>query len=313
MMKQNKIMKLMRADCVARIDSTVVLSGESGVGKEVFAKYIRDNSRRKDAPYVRVNCGAIPESLIESELFGYEKGAFTGANKNGKIGLFEMANKGTIFLDEIGELPLSMQVKLLRVLQEQEIERIGSAKPTKIDVRVIAATNRKLEKMIEEKTFREDLYYRLMVFPINIPSLRERRRDIQPLAEYFLKELNEKYKEKKHFSENCIMILENYQWPGNVRELKNIVERAFIISKDDEITTESIPITDANTHMNKYQKNKEKLAVDTDKPLEEAIRELEIIYMDKAFKKYGNVRDAAESLGMSASTFVRKRQKNTTS
>lgn len=309
---ENTIKTLMLADSVARMDSTVVLCGESGVGKEVFAKYIRDNSMRKDAPYVRVNCGAIPESLIESELFGYEKGAFTGANKNGKIGLFEMANKGTIFLDEIGELPLSMQVKLLRVLQEQEIERIGSAKPTKIDVRVIAATNRKLEKMIEEKTFREDLYYRLMVFPINIPSLRERRRDIQPLAEYFLKELNEKYKEKKHFSENCIMILENYQWPGNVRELKNIVERAFIISKDDEITTESIPITDANTHMNKYQKNKEKLAVDTDKPLEEAIRELEIIYMDKAFKKYGNVRDAAESLGMSASTFVRKRQKNTT-
>ena len=306
---ENTIKTLMLADSVARMDSTVVLCGESGVGKEVFAKYIRDNSRRKNAPYVRVNCGAIPESLIESELFGYEKGAFTGANKNGKIGLFEMANKGTIFLDEIGELPLSMQVKLLRVLQEQEIERIGSAKPTKIDVRVIAATNRKLEKMIEEKTFREDLYYRLMVFPINIPSLRERRRDIQPLAEYFLKELNEKYKEKKHFSENCIMILENYQWPGNVRELKNIVERAFIISKDDEITTESIPITDANTHMNKYQKNKEKLAVDTDKPLEEAIRELEIIYMDKAFKKYGNVRDAAESLGMSASTFVRKRQK----
>ena len=306
---ENTIKTLMLADSVARMDSTVVLCGESGVGKEVFAKYIRDNSRRKNAPYVRVNCGAIPESLIESELFGYEKGAFTGANKNGKIGLFEMANKGTIFLDEIGELPLSMQVKLLRVLQEQEIERIGSAKPTKIDVRVIAATNRKLEKMIEEKTFREDLYYRLMVFPINIPSLRERRRDIQSLAEYFLKELNDKYKEKKHFSENCIMILENYQWPGNVRELKNIVERAFIISKSDEITTESIPITDANTHMNKYQKDKEKLAVDTDKPLEEAIRELEIIYMDKAFKKYGNVRDAAESLGMSASTFVRKRQK----
>lgn len=306
---ENTIKTLMLADSVARMDSTVVLCGESGVGKEVFAKYIRDNSRRKDAPYVMVNCGAIPESLIESELFGYEKGAFTGANKNGKIGLFEMANKGTIFLDEIGELPLSMQVKLLRVLQEQEIERIGSAKPIKIDVRVIAATNRKLEKMIEEKTFREDLYYRLMVFPINIPSLRERRRDIQSLAEYFLKELNDKYKEKKHFSENCIMILENYQWPGNVRELKNIVERAFIISKGDEITTESIPITDANTHMNKYQKDKEKLAVDTDKPLEEAIRELEIIYMDKAFKKYGNVRDAAESLGMSASTFVRKRQK----
>ena len=220
-----------------------------------------------------------------------------------------MADHGTIFLDEIGELPLNMQVKLLRVLQEQEIERIGGTKPIKIDVRVIAATNRNLEKMMEEKKFREDLYYRLMVFPIHIPALRERKKDIEPLAEYFLKELNKRYKGNKNLSENCMMILENYQWPGNVRELKNIVERAFIISQSDEITTESIPITDANAHMNKYRKAKESLAIDTDIPMEEAIKQLEMIYMDKAFEKYGNVRDAAESLGMSASTFVRKRQK----
>lgn len=307
---ENTIRTLLLADSVTKVDSTVVLCGESGVGKEVFAKYIRDNSNRKDEPYVRVNCGAIPESLIESELFGYEKGAFTGANKNGKIGLFEMANHGTIFLDEIGELPLNMQVKLLRVLQEQEIERIGGTKPIKIDVRVIAATNRKLEEMIEEKTFREDLYYRLMVFPINIPPLRERKKDIEPLVNSFLKELNERYKENKHFAESCITILENYQWPGNVRELKNIVERAFIISNSDEITTESIPITDANAHTNKYRKVREGYLVDTDLPMEEAMRNLEILYMDRAFEKYGNVRDAAESLGMSASTFVRKRQKN---
>lgn len=306
---ENTIKTLLLADSVARMDTTVVLCGESGVGKEVFAKYIRDNSRRKDAPYVKVNCGAIPENLIESELFGYEKGSFTGANKNGKIGLFEMADHGTIFLDEIGELPLNMQVKLLRVLQEQEIERIGGTKPIKIDVRVIAATNRNLEKMMEEKKFREDLYYRLMVFPIHIPALRERKKDIEPLAEYFLKELNKRYKGNKNLSENCMMILENYQWPGNVRELKNIVERAFIISQSDEITTESIPITDANAHMNKYRKAKESLAINTDIPMEEAIKQLEMIYMDKAFEKYGNVRDAAESLGMSASTFVRKRQK----
>ena len=306
---ENTIKTLLLADSVARMDTTVVLCGESGVGKEVFAKYIRDNSRRKDAPYVKVNCGAIPENLIESELFGYEKGSFTGANKNGKIGLFEMADHGTIFLDEIGELPLNMQVKLLRVLQEQEIERIGGTKPIKIDVRVIAATNRNLEKMMEEKKFREDLYYRLMVFPIHIPALRERKKDIEPLAEYFLKELNKRYKGNKNLSENCMMILENYQWPGNVRELKNIVERAFIISQSDEITTESIPITDANAHMNKYRKAKESLAIDTDIPMEEAVKQLEMIYMDKAFEKYGNVRDAAESLGMSASTFVRKRQK----
>ena len=306
---ENTIKTLLLADSVAKMDTTVVLCGESGVGKEVFAKYIRDNSRRKDAPYVKVNCGAIPENLIESELFGYEKGAFTGANKNGKIGLFEMADHGTIFLDEIGELPLNMQVKLLRVLQEQEIERIGGTKPVKIDVRVIAATNRNLEKMMEEKKFREDLYYRLMVFPIRIPALRERKKDIEPMAEYFLKELNNRYKGNKHMAENCMMILENYQWPGNVRELKNIVERAFIISQSDEITTESIPITDANAHMNKYRKAKSSLAIDTDIPMEEAVKQLETIYMDKAFEKYGNVRDAAESLGMSASTFVRKRQK----
>ena len=219
---ENTIKTLLLADSVAKMDTTVVLCGESGVGKEVFAKYIRDNSRRKDAPYVKVNCGAIPENLIESELFGYEKGAFTGANKNGKIGLFEMADHGTIFLDEIGELPLNMQVKLLRVLQEQEIERIGGTKPVKIDVRVIAATNRNLEKMMEEKKFREDLYYRLMVFPIRIPALRERKKDIEPMAEYFLKELNNRYKGNKHMAENCMMILENYQWPGNVRELKNM-------------------------------------------------------------------------------------------
>ena len=306
---ENTIKTLLLADSVAKMDTTVVLCGESGVGKEVFAKYIRDNSRRKDAPYVKVNCGAIPENLIESELFGYEKGSFTGANKSGKIGLFEMADHGTIFLDEIGELPLNMQVKLLRVLQEQEIERIGGTKPVRIDVRVIAATNRNLEKMMEEKKFREDLYYRLMVFPIHIPALRERKKDIEPLAEYFLKELNNRYKGNKHLAENCMMILENYQWPGNVRELKNIVERAFIISQSDEITTESIPITDANVHMNKYRKAKASLAIDTDIPMEEAVKQLEMIYMDKAFEKYGNVRDAAESLGMSASTFVRKRQK----
>lgn len=307
---ENTIKTLLLADSVAKMDTTVVLCGESGVGKEVFAKYIRDNSRRKDAPYVKVNCGAIPENLIESELFGYEKGAFTGANKNGKIGLFEMADHGTIFLDEIGELPLNMQVKLLRVLQEQEIERIGGTKPVKIDVRIIAATNRNLEKMMEEKKFREDLYYRLMVFPIHIPALRERKKDIEPLAEYFLKELNNRYKGNKHLADNCMMILENYQWPGNVRELKNIVERAFIISQSDEITTESIPITDANAHMNKYRKAKDSLVIDTDIPMEEAVKQLEMIYMDKAFEKYGNVRDAAQSLGMSASTFVRKRQKN---
>ena len=233
---------LLLADKVAPLDATVMLLGETGVGKEVFAKYIFQNSRRKDKSFIKINCGAIPANLIESELFGYEKGAFTGANKNGKMGLFEVADKGTIFLDEIGELPMSMQVKLLRVLQEQEIERIGGSQPIKIDVRIIAATNRNLEKMVKEKSFREDLYYRLMVFPINIPPLRERTGDIVPLSELFISNLNKKYGFSKRFSMEAEQILKNYNWPGNIRELKNIIERAIIISNGDEITIDSLSL-----------------------------------------------------------------------
>ena len=183
---ENSLAVLHLANKVAALDTTVILFGETGVGKEMFAKYIYQNSSRKDKPFIKVNCGAISPSLVESELFGYEKGAFTGANRNGKVGLFEVADKGTIFLDEIGELPLDMQVKLLRVLQEQEIERIGGTSPIKVDVRVIAATNRNLEEMVADKTFREDLYYRLMVFPITIPPLRERPDDITAAAWIFL-------------------------------------------------------------------------------------------------------------------------------
>lgn len=303
---ENTLKTLMLANRVARMDSTVVLYGETGVGKEVFAKYIHENSLRNGKPYIRINCGAIPENLIESELFGYEKGAFTGANKSGKIGFFELADKGTIFLDEIGELPMNMQVKLLRVLQEQEIERIGATKPVKIDVRVIAATNRDLEKMVREETFREDLYYRLMVFPIHIPPLRERRDDIMPLCSHFLKQLNAKYGENKYFSEACRIILTGYQWPGNIRELRNIVERAFIISAGEEIDEEAIPIYEANRHVNRYHSGGADYGNMT---LNEALREVEEAYMEKAYKQYGNVRKAAESLGMSAATFVRKRQK----
>ncbi|WP_243009012.1 sigma 54-interacting transcriptional regulator [Clostridium sp. AM58-1XD] len=233
---------ILLADKVAPMDSTVMLTGETGVGKEVFAEYIHQNSRRSEKAFIRVNCGAIPANLIESELFGYEKGAFTGADKNGKMGLFEVADHGTVFLDEIGELPLELQVKLLRVLQEQEVERIGGVKPIKIDVRVIAATNRNLEEMAEQKKFREDLYYRLMVFPIQIPPLRERKKDIIPLAEMFLGRLNRKYGFKKHFSEGAIRVMLEYGWPGNIRELKNIVERAVIINESEEISPSSLSI-----------------------------------------------------------------------
>lgn len=237
---------MLLANRVASMDTTVILLGETGVGKEVMARYIFQHSHRAKNSFIKVNCGAIPENLIESELFGYEGGAFTGANKNGKIGLFELANKGTLFLDEIGELPKDMQVKLLRVLQEQEILRVGGTKPVKIDVRIIAATNRNLEEMVSDGTFREDLYYRLTVFPISIPPLRMRKKDIVPLALSFLKKLNQKYQLKKYFTDLSMQLLHEYDWPGNIRELKNIVERAIIISPSDAIKPENLHIHSAS-------------------------------------------------------------------
>lgn len=300
---KNTLQAVLLAGKVAPLDATVMLLGETGVGKEVFAKHIYQNSSRKDQNFIKVNCGAIPENLIESELFGYEKGAFTGANRNGKMGLFELADKGTIFLDEIGELPLSMQVKLLRAIQEGEIERIGGTKPISIDVRIIAATNRNLEQMMKEGTFREDLYYRLMVFPIQIPPLRERKDDIAPLAEFFLSQFNKKYNFHKKFSESSLCILNEYAWPGNIRELKNIVERAIIISSGDVIDPDVLPI--GETRQLKAAKTMRKPVTD----LQRELQEIEAGYMEEAYEKYGNVRDAAKSLGMNASTFVRKRKK----
>ena len=300
---KNTLQAVLLAGKVAPLDATVMLLGETGVGKEVFAKHIYQNSSRQDQNFIKVNCGAIPENLIESELFGYEKGAFTGANRNGKMGLFELADKGTIFLDEIGELPLSMQVKLLRAIQEGEIERIGGTKPISIDVRIIAATNRNLEQMMKEGTFREDLYYRLMVFPIQIPPLRERKDDIAPLAEFFLSQFNKKYNFHKKFSESSLCILNEYAWPGNIRELKNIVERAIIISSGDVIDPDVLPI--GETRQLKAAKTMRKPVTD----LQRELQEIEAGYMEEAYEKYGNVRDAAKSLGMNASTFVRKRKK----
>ena len=304
----NTLQAVFMAKKVAPLDATVMLQGESGVGKEVFARYIFQNSRRKDSNFIKVNCGAIPENLIESELFGYEKGAFTGADKNGKIGLFELADKGTLFLDEIGELPLAMQVKLLRVLQEQEITRVGGTKTIKIDVRVISATNRNLEERMKEGKFREDLYYRLMVFPIRIPALRERKADIVPLAEFFLENLNRKYNFHKRFSESSLIAMQEYDWPGNIRELKNIVERAIIISAEDEIEASALPIGGNSERSTERSMEKGSVLIPT-RDLSQTLKEIEHRYMEQAYEAYGNVRDAAKSLGMDASTFVRKRQR----
>ena len=290
---------------VARLDTTVLLLGETGVGKEEVAKHLYRTSSRSDKQFIKVNCGAIPAELIESELFGYEKGAFTGANREGKVGLFEVADRGTIFLDEVGELPLEMQVKLLRVLQEQEIERIGSSRTIKIDVRVLAATNRDLEEMVARKLFREDLYYRLNVFPITIPPLRERPDDIVPFARSFLAELNRKYGMKKEFLPSALASLRGYDWPGNVRELKNIVERAAILSNGPTICAEDLSLRPAAS----MAEPAERRALGETVDLKRLVEEFELEYIEAAYAEYGNVREAAASLGMDASTFVRKRKR----
>lgn len=233
-----------KARQAAVVPVTVLLRGESGTGKELFAHAIHNLSQRKYNQFVRVNCAAISENLLESELFGYEEGAFTGALKGGKVGLFEQAHGGTIFLDEIGEIPLSTQVKLLRVLQEKEIVRVGGTKHVSIDVRIIAATNAHLERRIEEGQFREDLYYRLNVLPIHIPPLRKRGNDLKPLIKHLINKFNQEYgRNVEDISEYAIKQLQNYDWPGNVRELQNIVGRAIINMKHNHtvITVEHLP------------------------------------------------------------------------
>jgi two-component system response regulator AtoC len=216
---------------VSQTNATVLITGESGSGKELIAKTIHNNSLRRDGPFIKVNCGALPEGLMESEMFGYEKGAFTGAVAR-KLGRFELANKGTIFLDEIGELPPSLQVKLLRVLQEREFERVGGTETIKVDVRILAATNRNLEELVKQGTFRDDLYYRLKVVPIHVPPLRERPEDIPLFVDYFIRRVaDEAHMEVPLVTAEAMNLLNSYTWPGNVRELANVLERAVILSQ----------------------------------------------------------------------------------
>lgn len=286
----------------ARHDTTVLISGETGVGKEVMASFIHRNSDRRKKKLVKVNCSAIPESLMESEFFGYEKGAFTGANINGKIGLFEEADGGTLFLDEIGELPINLQSKLLRVLQEQEIQRVGGVTPVKIDVRIIAATNRDLKEMAELGLFRKDLYYRLNIIPLVVPALRERKEDLVPLANDFLDKLNLLYSENKRFSKEAYEAFARYNWPGNVRELRNVIERVFVMTEGQLIRDTDLPAEIKSVRDNVP-------VASGDHVLKTAVAKLEYAMIQEAFDKYGNVRDAASALGIDASTFVRKRTK----
>lgn len=292
---------------VAKTDTNVLLTGPSGAGKEVVAKTIHKTSKRNGGPFIQINCGAIPETLLESELFGYDRGAFTGASRQGKLGLLEMANNGTVLLDEIGDLPLSLQVKLLRVIQEQLIYRVGSTTPVKLNVRIIAATNKDLETMIRQGTFREDLYYRLNVIPIRIPPLSERKEDILPLALHFLERYNKKHGSQKILSPEVCNLLETYDWPGNVRELENLIERMVVIADEKTLTTGHLP-----GHIKKIAGNKtESFSVSMPlhvRTLKDARETAERNVIVQALQQCGSARKAAEVLGVNHSTIIRKMQ-----
>jgi PAS domain S-box-containing protein len=295
----------------SKVNTSILILGESGVGKDVLANYIHSiDTRTNKGPFVKINCGAIPEHLLESELFGYEGGAFSGANRSGKAGLFEVANGGTIFLDEIGEMPLSLQVKLLGVLQDLKIQRVGGTKEIPIEVRVIAATNADLEKMMKEKQFRQDLYFRLNVLSISIPPLRVRPDDIIVLIEHFLKVFNEKHQINKSFSPNTIQLFLSYDWPGNIRELKNLVERLMIISDGNLVNETFIP---ANLH-NKVSNSDDNLIEDSidetqDLQLKSLMDEYEKKVLSFFLSKYKPMKRCADVLGIDLTTLARKKKK----
>ncbi|MES9691004.1 Fis family transcriptional regulator [Bacillus toyonensis] len=294
-----------QAKKIADFSSNVLISGESGVGKEVIAQAIHQLGKRSAKPFLKLNCGAIPETLLESELFGYTKGAFTGADKNGKEGYFKRADQGILFLDEIGEMPLHLQVKLLRVLQEQEVIPIGSTIPTKINVQIIAATNKSLEKMVEAGTFREDLFYRLNVIPLQVPPLRERMEDVPVLAFHFLQQLNEKYNKNYHLTPDALNLLEFYSWPGNVRELQNMIERLVVSADDPVIEAEFVSkfLTPG------YDFKKSKPVITRVLPLQEALHSVEEQLILLAMKQYKTTTKAAKALGISQSSVSRKYQR----
>ncbi|WP_257349979.1 sigma-54 interaction domain-containing protein [Pseudalkalibacillus decolorationis] len=294
---------------VAKSDASVVFLGESGVGKNVFARALHKGSQREKETFIEVNCGAIPESLFESEMFGYEAGSFTGANKKGKPGLIELADKGTLFLDEIGELPLPVQAKLLKVLQEKEVTRVGGIKSKSIDFRLIASTNQDLSEMVKQGKFRQDLFYRLNVISITIPPLRERKEDITMLSHYYLQKFNEKYGMSKFFHATTIEGLVAHDWPGNVRELQNMIERLVITAETNTIYPDSLPFYIQQERL----QNTDSLLIEEleerSTTLREALEEVEIRWLKRAARQYRTTYEMAEYLGLNQSNVVRKLKK----
>jgi transcriptional regulator with PAS, ATPase and Fis domain len=298
---------------VASTDANILIQGESGTGKEVLAEYIHAMSDRKGKEMVRINCAAFPETLLESELFGYEKGAFTGALGSGKKGLIETANESTLFLDEINSLPLALQGKILRTIETKMVQRIGSDRPKRIDFRLIAATNEDLTECIRKKTFRADLYYRLNVIPAIIPPLRERPSDIEPLIEYFLNKYCTKYGREKTFSPEVMAILKNYAWPGNVRELKNFVERIVLISASSVYCIKNIPpqMLDGQLMIPNHSSGEAITGCQFDSrlSLEENLNAFEKVIIESVVRRYGSGKSAAEVLKVNQSTISRKMAK----
>ncbi|WP_165445400.1 sigma 54-interacting transcriptional regulator [Bacilliculturomica massiliensis] len=287
---------------VGPVDSNVLILGESGVGKDLAAGMIHNISHRRKNPFVKINCGAIPEKILESELFGYEEGAFTGAQKNGKRGLLEIADGGTVFLNEIGEMPMNLQVKLLQAIQDRSFMRIGGLRPVKVDIRIISATNKDLEEMVKKNLFREDLYYRLNVIPILIPPLRERKEDIPELVMTFLDAFNKKHGRNKQVSSMTMKRLINYEWPGNVRELENIIERLVVVSHDDTIYPNDLPPYLASREKARHGE----MIYEDGMKLQEVLDRVEKQVLAEVYGKYGSTTRAAEVLGVNQSTIVRK-------
>lgn len=287
---------------LATVNSTVLITGESGVGKGLIARLLHEEGNRSSGPFITVNCGAIPENLIESELFGYVPGAFTGSRADGKRGLFEAAQHGTIFLDEISELPLNMQVNLLRVIQEREITPVGGVESIPIDVRIVSATNKSLRELVKQGKFREDLFYRLNVVPINVPPLRDRPEDLLPLIHSNLKKCNEKLNENKTIGPDAMALLFKYPWPGNIRELQNIIERLTITTNDTIIAEDNLPLflkQEATINAN----------VNVNLSLAEAMEKAEKAILERALADYGSTRAMAKALQVSQPTIVRKLHK----